>query len=112
MYLYCNKKIRLIIHGGLYYPNGSLKARTCVAGRRRLYGYCGEHGVPHARIGKLTVATSEAEIPALEKIRPRGVTVWTIWNGWISGERGGLSLRCAARRACCRPRPASSIAMR
>ncbi|MGC2199057.1 MAG: NAD(P)/FAD-dependent oxidoreductase [Stellaceae bacterium] len=57
-----------VIHGGLYYPVGSLKARSCVEGRRRLYAYCSEHGVPHARIGKLIVATTEPEIPALERI--------------------------------------------
>src|SRR5689334_9790235 len=57
-----------VIHGGLYYPVGSLKARSCVEGRRRLYEYCSEHGVPHSRLGKLIVATSEAEIAGLEKI--------------------------------------------
>ena len=57
-----------VIHGGLYYPAGSLKARSCVEGRHRLYSYCREHGVPHARLGKLIVATSEAEIAGLEKI--------------------------------------------
>ncbi|MGH7092990.1 MAG: NAD(P)/FAD-dependent oxidoreductase, partial [Stellaceae bacterium] len=57
-----------VIHGGLYYPKGSLKATACVAGRHRLYAYCEEHGVPHARLGKLIVATSEDEIPGVEKI--------------------------------------------
>src|SRR5690348_666033 len=57
-----------VIHGGLYYPEGSLKAVTCVAGRERLYAYCAEHGVPHARLGKLIVATEEAEIPGVQKI--------------------------------------------
>src|SRR5204863_2725882 len=57
-----------VIHGGLYYPPGSLKATSCVAGRERLYAYCREHGVPHAALGKLIVATSEAEIPGVEKI--------------------------------------------
>jgi len=57
-----------VIHGGLYYPTGSLKARSCVEGRHRLYSYCREHGVPHARLGKLIVATSEAEVAGLEKI--------------------------------------------
>lgn len=57
-----------VIHGGLYYPPGSLKARSCVEGRQRLYGYCREHGVPHQRIGKLIVATNEAEIAGVEKI--------------------------------------------
>src|ERR671929_353078 len=51
-----------VIHGGLYYPTGSLKARSCVEGRERLYAYCSENGVPHARLGKLIVATSEEEI--------------------------------------------------
>jgi L-2-hydroxyglutarate oxidase LhgO len=57
-----------VIHGGLYYPPGSLKARSCVEGRQRLYAYCREHGVPHAQIGKLIVATSDAEVVGLEKI--------------------------------------------
>ncbi len=57
-----------VIHGGLYYPPGSLKARSCVEGRRRLYAYCGERGVPHARLGPLIVATEETEIAGVEKI--------------------------------------------
>src|ERR1700755_3023732 len=57
-----------VIHGGLYYPQGSLKATACVEGRKRLYTYCREHGVPHAQLGKLIVATAEDEIPGVEKI--------------------------------------------
>jgi L-2-hydroxyglutarate oxidase LhgO len=57
-----------VIHGGLYYPAGSLKATSCVAGRQRLYAYCRDHGVPHAEIGKIIVATSEAEVPGLDRI--------------------------------------------
>ncbi len=57
-----------VIHGGLYYPAGSLKATSCVTGRERLYAYCRQHGVPHARLGKLIVATDESEIPGVEKI--------------------------------------------
>src|SRR5580692_8678962 len=67
-----------VIHGGLYYPAGSVKATACVEGRQRLYQYCGEHGVPHAPLGKLIVATSDDEIPGVEKIeaaaRANGVT--------------------------------------
>ncbi len=58
-----------VIHAGIYYPPGSLKARLCVEGRDALYRYCGERGVPHARTGKVIVATVDEEIPALERIR-------------------------------------------
>jgi L-2-hydroxyglutarate oxidase LhgO len=58
-----------VIHAGIYYPAHSLMARLCVAGRRQLYQYCGEHGVPHRRCGKLIVATSAAETEKLAAIR-------------------------------------------
>lgn len=60
-----------VIHAGLYYPTGSLKALACVAGRERLYRFCGERGVPHARLGKLIVATDEAELATLGAIRAK-----------------------------------------
>ncbi|MEA1833953.1 NAD(P)/FAD-dependent oxidoreductase [Methylobacterium durans] len=60
-----------VIHAGLYYPTDSLRARHCVEGRRRLYAFCESHGVPHARLGKLVVATAEAEEPAIVAIHER-----------------------------------------
>lgn len=67
-----------VIHAGIYYPEGSLKARLCVAGKQRLYQYCTERDVSHRRVGKLIVATREDEVPKLEGIlehaRRAGVT--------------------------------------
>jgi len=57
-----------VIHGGLYYPTGSLKARFCVEGRRRLYRFLDEHKVAYDRCGKLVVAPDEADIPRIEAI--------------------------------------------
>lgn len=58
-----------VIHAGIYYPVGSLKARFCVAGRDMLYRYCEEHAVPHARCGKLIVAANADQEPVLATIR-------------------------------------------
>ena len=60
-----------VIHAGIYYPTGSLKARLCVEGRERLYAYCAERGVPFSRLGKLIVAADETEVPTLDAIRAK-----------------------------------------
>jgi L-2-hydroxyglutarate oxidase LhgO len=57
-----------VIHAGIHYTPGSLKARMCVAGRELLYRYCAERGIDTSRCGKFTVASSAAQLPALEKI--------------------------------------------
>jgi L-2-hydroxyglutarate oxidase LhgO len=62
-----------VIHGGMYYPADSLRARHCIRGRRMLYEFCASHGVPHRRCGKLIVATSVAELAKIEAIHKQGV---------------------------------------
>ena len=58
-----------VIHAGIYYPTGSLKASLCVAGNRALYDYCEGAGVGHSRLGKLIVAVHDDEVPVLEAIK-------------------------------------------
>ena len=62
-----------VIHAGIYYPAGSLKARLCLEGRDRLYAFCAQYAVPHQRCGKLLVASHEHEVGELEALRARGI---------------------------------------
>ncbi len=62
-----------VIHAGIYYPAGTLKARHCVEGARMLYAFCAQHGVPYERCGKLIVAQTVDEVDQLERLRERGV---------------------------------------
>ena len=88
-----------VIHAGIYYPAGSLKARLCVAGRAMLYAYCAERGIPHRRCGKLIVAGSEQQRGQLDRIaanaRANGVGDLEL----LSGEAARVlepALRCTA----------------
>jgi len=61
-----------VIHSGLYYKPGSLKATNCTTGRDMMYAFCEEHNLPHDKCGKIVVATNKAEIPALNMLEERG----------------------------------------
>jgi L-2-hydroxyglutarate oxidase len=62
-----------VIHSGIYYRTGSLKARNCVAGAASMKRFCSEHGIAYEECGKLVVATSKEEIPRLEQLHQRGI---------------------------------------
>jgi len=62
-----------VIHGGIYYPAGSLKSMLCIEGRRLLYEFCDKHDVPHAKCGKLIVATDHGELARLDALYQTGV---------------------------------------
>ena len=79
-----------VIHAGIYYPQGSAKARLCVAGRDRLYAYCESRGVPHRRLGKIIVAAAPAQAAALE-----GIAAAAARNG--AGELEPLSAAALGR---------------
>jgi L-2-hydroxyglutarate oxidase len=61
-----------VIHSGLYYKPGSLKARNCAAGREQMYRFCAEHGIAHERCGKIVIACDPTELPALDELERRG----------------------------------------
>lgn len=71
-----------VIHAGLYYPSGSLKARLCVEGRDQLYSYCEARGIPHRRCGKVIVATDIAQLKKLEALHAQALA-----NGVLDVER-------------------------
>lgn len=88
-----------VIHAGIYYPPGSLKARLCVAGKSALYEFCDTHGVPHRRCGKVIVATAEEQRPDLERIHANAAECGVDDLEWMTqDEVSGLEpeVRCVA----------------
>jgi L-2-hydroxyglutarate oxidase LhgO len=76
-----------VIHAGLYYPKGSLKAVLCLEGRRALYAYCVEHGVPHKRIGKLLVACRDEDLPSIETVWAKAQANGVDDLEWLGGNQ-------------------------
>jgi L-2-hydroxyglutarate oxidase LhgO len=75
-----------VIHAGLYYPEGSLKARFCVEGRKQLYAYCAERDVPHKRIGKLVVGVTDDEIATLKRVIKHAEAAGVADLEWLDGK--------------------------
>ena len=76
-----------VIHAGLYYPTGSLRARLCVQGRQQLYAYCDSHGIAHRRCGKLVVACSADEVASLQAVQALARANGVQDLQWLSGEQ-------------------------
>jgi (S)-2-hydroxyglutarate dehydrogenase len=76
-----------VIHSGLYYKPGSLKARLCAEGREAMYRFCQEHGIAHERCGKIVVATREEELPRLEELHRRGTANGLPGLQWLIPEQ-------------------------
>jgi L-2-hydroxyglutarate oxidase LhgO len=88
-----------VIHAGIYYPAGSLMARMCVSGKRALYEYCSDHGIPHRNCGKLIVATTPKETLKLQSIRAHAEANGVLDLQTLSGEAAGAleaALNCDA----------------
>lgn len=76
-----------VIHAGIYYPQGSLKARLCVRGRELLYAYCQDRGIAHQRCGKLLVATQPEQLGQLQGIVDKAAANGVIDLAWLSREQ-------------------------
>jgi L-2-hydroxyglutarate oxidase LhgO len=97
-----------VIHAGIYYPEGSLKARFCVQGRDALYAYCAEKGVPHRKCEKLIVACTDTEVSKLDEIdagaRANGVNDLVMMDG-----KDALKLEPALRGVAALLSPSTGI---
>ena len=76
-----------VIHAGIYYPTGSLRAQLCVAGRRRLYEYCAQKNVNHKRCGKVIVACDETELDGLKKYHEQATVNGVEGLEWLDRDR-------------------------
>jgi len=76
-----------VIHAGIYYPEGSLKARLCVRGKQLLYALCESHGIAHRRCGKLIVATDAAQLAGLKALADKAARNGVDDLRWLSGEQ-------------------------
>jgi L-2-hydroxyglutarate oxidase LhgO len=88
-----------VIHAGLYYPRGSLKATLCVRGRELLYRYLAERGLPHRRVGKLIVATEDGQLARLAELQRQGLANGVERLEWLDADRAVSlepALRCRA----------------
>jgi L-2-hydroxyglutarate oxidase LhgO len=88
-----------VIHAGLYYPTGSLRHRMCVDGRRKMYRWNAERGVPHRKTGKLIVGTSDAQIPKMQALYDQGVRNGVEGLRFLTGSEAMAmepNLRCTA----------------
>ena len=93
-----------VIHSGIYYAPGSLKARLCVAGAAEMYTYCAANGIAHERCGKLIVAVTEAELPRLQDLFARGMANGVDGLELIGPERlREIEPHCAGIRAIWSP---------
>ncbi len=86
-----------VIHAGIYYAPGSLKARLCVRGRDLMYEFCARRGIGHRRCGKLIVAPSAAGIADLERL---AATAWSS-RCWARARPRRWSRTCSAPQRCC-----------
>ncbi|MFJ7791939.1 NAD(P)/FAD-dependent oxidoreductase [Pseudomonas viridiflava] len=88
-----------VIHAGLYYPDGSLKAQLCVEGKQRLYAYCDSRGVEYQRLGKLIVASDAAQVEGLQRLLEQGRRNGVDDLQWLDAEQARAlepALSCVA----------------